>query len=40
MDAWALTRMLSPQEAVGRTSAEPGRMGGTAETELGDPRGS
>lgn len=37
--AWALTRMLSPQEAVGRTSGEPGRMGGTAGQEPGDPRG-
>lgn len=37
--AWALTRMLSPQEAAGRTSAEPGRMGGTAGPEPGEPRG-
>lgn len=37
--AWLLTRMLSLQEAVGRTCAEPGRMGGTAGPEPGDPRG-
>lgn len=39
MGAWVLTRMLSLQEAVGRTSAEPGRMGGTAGPKPGDPRG-